>query len=131
MCIAVCLVAAGCVSSISTEGVKQYTNIMMVFLVVTNVAIAVILPLVAPVHQSAQFVFGHFDVEDARENGLPNLACAPLALSKIFLPPLFCFLDSSVHSLSGCSEGKSLMIHPEVAEQMHVRACISVLNKNI
>ena len=75
---AVCLVAAGCFSSISTEGVKHYTNVGALFLLVTNLAVVIILPLVAPVHQSAEFVFGHFDTEDTNVHGLPNNGCAPL-----------------------------------------------------
>ena len=77
-CVAVCLVAAGCVSSISTEGVKQFTNIGAVFLLVTNLAVVVILPSVAPVHQSADFVFGQFNTDDAAAHGLPNAGCAPV-----------------------------------------------------
>ncbi|KAK9908694.1 hypothetical protein WJX75_001534 [Coccomyxa subellipsoidea] len=69
---ALCLVAAGCVSSISTEGVKQFTNIGAVVLLVTNLAVIVILPSVAPVHQSVDFVFGQFNTDDAAAHGLPN-----------------------------------------------------------
>lgn len=76
--VAVCLVAAGCFSSISTQGVKLYTNIGAVFLLVTNLAIVVILPSIAPVHQSADFVFSTFNTQDAAANGLPNYGCAPL-----------------------------------------------------
>lgn len=76
--VAVCLVAAGCFSSISTEGVKHYTNVGALFLLVTNLAVVIILPLVAPVHQSAEFVFGHFDTEDTNVHGLPNNGCAPV-----------------------------------------------------
>ncbi|KAK9909174.1 hypothetical protein WJX75_008248 [Coccomyxa subellipsoidea] len=69
---ALSLVATGCVSSVSSEGIRQFTNVALVFMLVANLAIIVILPLVAPVHQSAEFVFGQFTSEDAAEHGLPN-----------------------------------------------------------
>ena len=75
---AVCLVAAGCFSSISTQGVKLYTNIGAVFLLVTNLAVVVILLSVAPVHQTADFVFGTFNTQDAATSGLPSVGCVLL-----------------------------------------------------
>ena len=71
---AVCLVAAGCCSSTTTEGVRAYTMFGAVFLVASNVAVVAVLPAVAPVHQSAAFVFAHFQGADQSHNGIPNNA---------------------------------------------------------
>ena len=77
----VSLVAAGCVSSVTLEGLRQFTSIALVFVLVANLAVVVILPLVAPVHQSAEFVFGQFNTDDAAAHGLPNAGCGPRTAS--------------------------------------------------
>lgn len=69
---AVSLVAAGFVSSTTSEGVQIFSVAAAAFLVVSNVAIVVALPLIAPVHQSSAFVFTQFDSSDSLPNGIPN-----------------------------------------------------------
>ncbi len=44
------------------------------FLVVSGLFIAVALPVVAPTHQSAAFVFAHFNVGDMAMSNVPNVA---------------------------------------------------------
>ena len=90
---AVVLVCAGCFSSTTTEGIKMYTMFGAAFLVASNLAIVICLPLVAPVHQPASFVFSKFYSADTSGLGIPNDACA-LALpraahwsSEGFAPP--------------------------------------------
>lgn len=45
-----------------------------VFLVCSGVVIVVVLPVVAPTHRTAAFVFTRFDTEDKAETGVPNVA---------------------------------------------------------
>lgn len=69
---AISLVAAGVLSSTTAEGVQVYSLVAAAFLVVSNVAIVVALPLIAPVHQSSAYVFGQFDSSDSLSTGIPN-----------------------------------------------------------
>lgn len=73
---AVVLVCAGCFSSTTTEGIKMYTMFGAAFLFASNLAIVICLPLVAPVHQPASFVFSRFYSADTSGLGIPNDACA-------------------------------------------------------
>ena len=63
---------AGFLSSTTSEGVQIFSLISAAFLVVSNLAIVVALPLIAPVHQSSAFVFAQFDSSDSLSTGIPN-----------------------------------------------------------
>ncbi len=76
LCYAICLVVAGLLSSTTTRGIECFTMFGAAFLVLSNLAIAIILPIVAPVHQSAAWVFTQFYDATDSSNGIPNNACA-------------------------------------------------------
>ena len=69
---AVSLVAAGFISSTTSEGVQVFSVAAAAFLVASNLAIVVTLPLIAPVHQSSAFVFAQYDAADSVPDGIPN-----------------------------------------------------------
>ena len=80
---AVILVLAGSVSSVSTSGVRLYSILAGIFLIVSGLFVVILLPILAPVHQSAAFVFFQFDASDLVCP--PSLhacmhACTPLPL---------------------------------------------------
>lgn len=61
---AVILVLAGSISSISTVGARFYSLASGAFLIVSGIFMVVLLPIVAPVHQDASFVFFQFFATD-------------------------------------------------------------------
>ena len=71
---AICLVAAGCFGSTTTEGVRLFTLFGAVFLVASNLTVLIVLPALAPVRQSAAFVFTTFYGADTSSSGIPNNA---------------------------------------------------------
>ena len=75
---AVCLVAAACFSSTSTEGARWFVMAAAAFLVASNVALVVLLPAIAPAHQPAAYVFTQFYDVATNPNGIPSNACAPM-----------------------------------------------------
>ncbi|KAK9902713.1 hypothetical protein WJX75_003543 [Coccomyxa subellipsoidea] len=71
---AIVLLLAGFVSTTSTRGMQRFALAAGVFLVCSGVVIVVVLPVVAPTHQTAAFVFTRFDTEDKAVTGVPNVA---------------------------------------------------------
>lgn len=70
---AVVLVLAAFLGSTSTRATKYYAISAGVFLIVSGVFTAIILPAVAPTHQSAASVFFSFHDDDLGSTGVPNV----------------------------------------------------------
>lgn len=68
------LVAGACVCSVPTRWAEYHAAFCAAFLLAGGTTLTLVLPLVAPVHQSAATVFFNFDVADVAKNGLPNVA---------------------------------------------------------
>ncbi len=64
----------------------MFTMFGAAFLVLSNLAVVIVLPLVAPVHQSAEFVFSRFYSADTSTQGIPNDACAAAPAPMHLLP---------------------------------------------
>lgn len=64
LCLVVILVLAGSVSSVSTSGVRFYSILAGMFLIFSGLFVVILLPIIAPVRQSASFVFMQFDASD-------------------------------------------------------------------
>ena len=71
---AVVLVAGACVCSVPTKWAEYHALFCAAFLLAGGTVLTLVLPLVAPVHQSAATVFFNFDITDVAKNGLPNVA---------------------------------------------------------
>ncbi|BDA51279.1 Amino-acid permease BAT1 homolog [Coccomyxa sp. Obi] len=71
---AIVLVLVACVATFSTRGMQCFALAAGWFLVSSGVLIAVMLPIVAPTHRSASFVFATFETEDVGRAGVPNAA---------------------------------------------------------
>jgi hypothetical protein len=71
---AVVLVAGACVGSVPTRWAKYHALFSAAFLLAGGTMLILVLPLVAPVHQSAATIFLNFDLSDVAKNGLPNVA---------------------------------------------------------
>ncbi len=71
---AVCLVAAACFSSTTTEGARWFAVAAAAFMIASNIALVVILPAMAPVHQPASYVFGQFYNVAQNPNHIPTNA---------------------------------------------------------
>ncbi len=74
---AVCMLASGLLASTSTSGVRHYILFAALWMVVGGIALMILLPVVAPMHQSAQYVFLQFDSIDKEFIGIPNDLCVP------------------------------------------------------
>ena len=73
LCIVV-LVAGACVCCVPSKWAVYYALFCAAFLLAGGTAVILVLPLVAPSHQSAASVFFNFDGTDVAKNGLPNVA---------------------------------------------------------
>ncbi|KAK9902829.1 hypothetical protein WJX75_007746 [Coccomyxa subellipsoidea] len=71
---AIVLVAGACVCSVPTKWAEYHALFCAAFLLAGGTVLTLVLPLVAPVHQSAATVFFNFDITDVAKNGLPNVA---------------------------------------------------------
>ncbi|KAK9902831.1 hypothetical protein WJX75_007886 [Coccomyxa subellipsoidea] len=71
---AIVLVAGACVGSVPTKWAKYHALFSAAFLLAGGTMLILVLPLVAPVHQSAATIFLNFDLSDVAKNGLPNVA---------------------------------------------------------
>lgn len=79
---AVCLVASGVLASTSTSGVRHYILFAAFWMVAGGFFLMILLPALAPVHQSAKWVFLHFDGGDKEELGIPNDTCESCPLTR-------------------------------------------------
>jgi hypothetical protein len=70
---AVVLVAGALVCSVPTKWAEYHALFCAAFLLAGGTVLILVLPLVAPVHQSAATVFFNFDITDVAKNG-PNVA---------------------------------------------------------
>ncbi|KAK9902676.1 hypothetical protein WJX75_002307 [Coccomyxa subellipsoidea] len=71
---AIVLVAGALVCSVPTKWAQYHAVFSAAFLLTGGTVLTLVLPLVAPVHQSAATVFFNFDMSDVAKNGLPNMA---------------------------------------------------------
>ena len=72
---AVCLIIAGLLCAVSTEGTRIFTLFAAGYLVVAGLFLMIILPLLAPTHQSTAWVFITFNTSAAEDRGLSNTGC--------------------------------------------------------
>ena len=68
------LVAAACLSSVSTRGAKWHALFSGAFLLVAGVGVSIALLVVAPTLQPASWAVGHYNCTDLDASGLPSLA---------------------------------------------------------
>lgn len=73
-CLAVVLVMAGCLSSVSTRGAKWHALFSGAFLLVAGVGVSIALLVVAPTIQPTSWAVQCYDADDVHDNNLPNLA---------------------------------------------------------
>lgn len=69
---AVCLLAAGLVSSVGTRGTQAFILFAAGFLLVGGLFLMFYLPAVAPVHRSTSWVFTGIVAQGKQELGLPD-----------------------------------------------------------
>ena len=61
LCLAVCLVMHGFINMMSAHGIARFMILSGAYQLVAAVTVIVLIPIIAPVHQSADFVFSTFD----------------------------------------------------------------------
>ena len=71
----VCLLVAGFMCAVSTESMRRYILFAAAYLVLAGLSIMIILPVVAPRHQSTAWVFTTLQVPEGGDHGLPNKQC--------------------------------------------------------
>jgi len=69
---AVCLLAAGLVSSVPAKRIQQFAVFSAIALVFGGVIIMILLPLCAPKLQTATWVFSSFFAWEKEEQGIPS-----------------------------------------------------------
>lgn len=69
---AVCLLAAGLVSSVPAKRIQQFAVFAAIALVFGGVIIMILLPLCAPKLQTASWVFSSFFAWEKEEQGIPS-----------------------------------------------------------
>jgi hypothetical protein len=69
---AVCLLAAGLVSSVPAKRIQQFAVFAAIALVFGGVIIMILLPLCAPKLQPATWVFSSFFAWEKEEQGIPS-----------------------------------------------------------
>lgn len=100
---AVILVVSGAVSSMTTQGVKVYAIFASFFMLIGGGFLIIILPMLAPKLQSAEFVFGQFFSWQAADLGIPSSTCATISKPDLHLlsretDRLFCAQCSSAET---------------------------------
>lgn len=61
LCLAVCLVTHGFINMMSAHNIARFMLLSGSYQLVSTVAVIVLIPIIAPMHQSADFVFSTFD----------------------------------------------------------------------
>ncbi|EIE25067.1 amino acid transporter [Coccomyxa subellipsoidea C-169] len=69
---AICMLAAGALASTSTGGMRQYILFAAFWMICGGIFLIILLPIVAPKLQTAEYVFLHFSDQSKDQLGVPN-----------------------------------------------------------
>ena len=71
---AVCLICQGCINMMPPAWIARFFAITGTYQLLASLVLIILIPLAAPRHQPAAFVFGDFDTSTLAANSIPSTA---------------------------------------------------------